>query len=164
MGAAPSGIRVVGARERSLAEINGLIMRAKSHWAWPKGYLEHALPLHTLTPAYLHANHCFEVLAAEDELIGFVAVVTSGPRVVLDNLWVTPDRIGQGIGRYVCDFVFRLAREQGWQELWVLPDPPSEGFYRKAGFVDTGERVPSRVPVGPMFSVYRIRLSPSALA
>ena len=39
-----------------------------------------------------------------------------------------------------------------------LPDPPAEGFYLRLGFVGTGERVPSRVPGGPLFSVYRLRL------
>jgi predicted N-acetyltransferase YhbS len=77
-------------------------------------------------------------------------------RVLLDNLWVTPDLIGNGIGRRVCEHVFRLAREQGWTQLWVLPDPPAEGFYLKTGFFDTGERVSSRMPGGPLFFVYRI--------
>jgi hypothetical protein len=39
-----------------------------------------------------------------------------------------------------------------------MPDPPAEGFYKHLGFVDTGERVLSRVPDGPLFSVYRLRL------
>jgi hypothetical protein len=38
--------------------------------------------------------------------------------------------------------------------LWVVSDAPAEGFYRKVGFVDTGERVPG----GPVFSVYRVQL------
>ena len=158
IGAGPLGIRIVRARERSLAEINGLIARAKSHWAWPKEYLERALPLHRLTPAYLQSNHCFEVLSIEDELIGFCAVAAGEPKILFDNLWIAPDRIRQGIGRHACEHVFRLGREQGWKELWVLPDPPAEGFYRKMGFVDTGDRVSSRVPGGPVFPVYCIRL------
>jgi GNAT superfamily N-acetyltransferase len=85
--------------------------------------------------------------------------MVSDARVVLDNLWVTPEQIGKGIGRRACERVFQLAREQGRPELWVLPDPPAEGFYVKMGFSDTGERVPSRVPGGPIFSTYRIQLS-----
>jgi hypothetical protein len=42
----PTGIRIIGAREQSLAEINALIARAKAHWRWPTGYLEQELPLH----------------------------------------------------------------------------------------------------------------------
>jgi GNAT superfamily N-acetyltransferase len=159
MAGAPTGIRIVDPRERSLANINGLIARSKAHWDWPEGYLEKALPLHTITPEYLRSNHCFEVLDADDKLIAFSSVVVSDARIVLDNLWVTPELIGQGIGRQACEHVFRFARERGWRELWVIPDPPAEVFYVKMGFSDTGERVPSRVPGGPNFSTYRIQLS-----
>jgi GNAT superfamily N-acetyltransferase len=155
----PLGIRIVDARERSLAEINELIARSKAHWKWPEGYLEKSLPLHTISSAYLRSNHCFEGLDAHDKLIAFVSVVVSDARTVLDNLWVAPELLGKGIGRRACEWVFQLARERGWTELWVFPDPPAEGFYEKLGFSDTGEQVPSRVSGGPVFSTYRIRLS-----
>jgi GNAT superfamily N-acetyltransferase len=159
MRGAPTGSRIVGAREQSLANINGLIARSKAHWNWPEGYLEKALPLHRVSPTYLRSNPCFEVLDGRDQLIAFFSIVVSDARVVLDNLWVTPELIGNGIGRQACENVFRLAREQGWTELWVFPDPPAVGFYVKMGFSDSGERVPSRVPGGPIFSTYRIHLS-----
>ena len=154
----PIGIRITPAREESLDDINELIARSKAYWNWPEGYLDQALPLHRIGPAYVRSNQCFEVLDAHDRLVAFISVVVSDARVVLDNLWVMPELIGNGIGRQACEHVFRLARERGWTQLWVLPEPPAEGFYVKAGFVDTGERVPSRVPDGPVFSIYRIQL------
>jgi GNAT superfamily N-acetyltransferase len=159
MDAAPTGIRFVRAREQSLADINGLIARSKAHWSWPEGYLERALPLQRVDLAYLRDNLSFEVLDADHRLIAFFSLVVSGARVALDNFWVAPEWIGTGIGRRACEYVFRTARERGWTELWVLPDPPAEGFYVKMGFSDTGERVRSRVPGGPIFSNYRIQLS-----
>jgi GNAT superfamily N-acetyltransferase len=154
----PTRIRIIHAREESFADINGLIARSKAHRSWPEGYLDKALPLHRISPAYVRRNYCFEVLDARDKLIAFFAVTVSDTRVLLDNPWVTPDLIGNGIGRRACDHVFRLAGEQGWTQLWVVPDPPAEGFYLKAGFFDTGERVSSRVSGGPPFCVYRIQL------
>jgi len=119
---AHTGIRIIGATHWSLAEINELITRSKAHGSWPAGYLERALPLHRVTPAYLRSNHCFEVFDAHDKLMAFFSIVVGSARVVLDNLWVTPEQIGKGIGRRACERVFQLAREQGWTELWVLPD------------------------------------------
>jgi GNAT superfamily N-acetyltransferase len=154
----PIAMRIIPAREESLSGINALIAISKAYWSWPADYLKKALPLHVVDPAYLRTNYCFEVLGAQDELVAFFAVVASDTRVILDNLWVTPELIGMGIGRRACKHIFRLACEHRWTELWVLPDPPAEGFYLKAGFSDTGERVPSRVSGGPVFSVYRIQL------
>jgi len=150
--------KIIRAREGSLVEINSLIARSKSLWNWPREYLEHALPLHEIKPSYVQNNHCFEILNEQNELVAFFSVEASPERVWLDNLWVTPDLIGTGLGRQACEYVLRLAREQGWQHLWVLPDPPAAGFYLKLGFSDTGERVPSRVPGGPLFSVLHIQL------
>jgi GNAT superfamily N-acetyltransferase len=155
----PSGTRIIAAREGSLVAINTLIARSKAHWNWPAGYLEKALPLHALRATYLRDNYCFEVLGARDELLAFFSVVSSDARIVLDNLWVQPELIGRGIGRRACEHIVRMARALDWSELRVLPDPPAEGFYLKAGFFDTGERVPSRVPGGPVFSVYCMRIS-----
>lgn len=155
MPSASPGTRVLPAREGSLADINRLITRSKAHWKWPEGYLQRALPLHEITPTYLRDNCCFEVLSGADDLLGFVSLVQLESRVVIDNLWVEPEHIRRGIGRAACDHLFRIAQERGWAALWVLPDPPAEGFYRRLGFSDTGERVPSRVSGGPIFSVYR---------
>jgi hypothetical protein len=58
---APTGIRILDARVQSLPQINGLIAHSKAHWSWPEGYLEKALPLHTISTEYLRTNHCFEV-------------------------------------------------------------------------------------------------------
>ena len=122
--------------------------------------LEKALPLHEIALSYLRANACFEVLDLNQQLAAFFAVVIKGSKLVLDNLWVRPDLIGKGVGRRACEHVFRWAREHDWTEVWVVPDPPAIGFYDKMGFSDTGERVPSRVPGGPVFSVYRLRVEP----
>jgi len=159
MTAEPLEVRIIPAREESLARINDLIVRSKSYWNWPADYLRQALPLHEIEPSYLRRNQCFELLDVNDQLVAFLCVAATDARVVLDNLWVRPDLIGKGVGRQACEHVFRLAREHDWTELWVVPDHPAVGFYEKMGFSDTGERVPSRVPGGPVFSVYRIDLS-----
>ena len=159
MTAEPLEVRIIPAREESLARINDLIVRSKSYWNWPADYPKKALPLHEIETSYLRRNQCFELLDVNDQLVAFLAVATTDARVVLDNLWVRPDLIGKGVGRQACEYVFRLAREHHWTDLWVIPDPPAVGFYEKTGFSDTGERVASRVPGGPVFSVYRIHLS-----
>lgn len=158
MTAPPPKLTIVPAREASLKEVNALVARSKAYWNWPHEYLSRAIPLHKVTPAYLDHNRCFEIVTNGKELVAFFSVSDSGARVIVDNLWVEPLYIGRGIGRAAMLFIFDLARASRWQHLWVLPDPPAEGFYRALGFSDTGERVPSRVPGGPVFSAYSIAI------
>lgn len=146
------------AKQESVAAINALIARSKAYWTWPAGYLERALALLKIDADYVRSHHSFEVLDERNDLVGFFSVAVNDSKVVLDNLWVAPDRIGQGIGGRACRYLFQFARQHQWKELWVLPDPPAEGFYLRLGFADTGTRVASRVPGGPLFSVYRFRL------
>jgi GNAT superfamily N-acetyltransferase len=158
-------ITIVPAREASLAAVNALVARSKAYWNYPQDYLSRAIPLLQITPLYLSANFCFEVVTSSNELVAFFSLSESHPRVVIDNLWVEPLHIRQGIGTAVVRFILEFARARGWQRLWVLPDPPAEYFYQALGFADTRERIASRVPGGPVFSVYCIKIpndAPSA--
>lgn len=137
-----------------LAEINQVIAAAKSHWGYPETYLQKALRLMAVTEEYLAENLCFEI-SVESRLVGFFSVNESKGEKYLDHLWIHPGFHGRGLGREACDYLFDLAHQQGWSQLLVLPDPEAMGFYVKAGFTDTGIRVPSRIEDGPMFSLFK---------
>ncbi|MGH6991712.1 MAG: GNAT family N-acetyltransferase [Caulobacteraceae bacterium] len=154
-------MRIRHASEERLPDINSLVARSKAHWGWPPDYLAAALALMKITPAYVRENLCFEVLEGE-AVVGFFALAPSPERRLLDHLWIEPERIGQGLGRFACDEMFDLARRKGWADLTTFPDPPAEGFYLRMGFSDTGERRRSGVPGGPVFSVFKITLDPGA--
>jgi GNAT superfamily N-acetyltransferase len=72
-----------------------------------------------------------EVLAASiaDEPVGF-AIFFDLPEAVfarrcgaLDDLFVRPDRRGQGIARALVDALCALGRERGWSHLrWIVPE------------------------------------------
>jgi GNAT superfamily N-acetyltransferase len=146
------------ASSTQLAEINAVIARSKAYWPWPAHYLSAALPLLEVSGEYLDLNPSAVAMDADGSISAFGSLAVVGGRTYVDNLWVRPDRISQGVGRGLCDWLLGCARGRNLEELWVLPDPPAAGFYKKQGFVDTGERVPSRVPGGPVFSLLRIRL------
>ena len=148
-------MQITPAADENLDEINALMARSKAYWDWSPEYLDAALRLMVLCSHYLRENLCFEV-REDGELVGFLSVKDDPQGPVLDNLWVDPRRIGQGLGRRACEFLFRLALRKRWPALYVVPDPPAEGFYSRMGFVDTGAREASRVPGGPVFSVFKI--------
>jgi GNAT superfamily N-acetyltransferase len=149
-------MQITSASVDCVVEINRLIARSKAYWPWAPGYLAAALPLMAVTPEYIEGALCLEVRDGA-ALAGFASVVEAPDRRLLDNLWVDPDHIGRGLGRFACEHIFEIARRSRWRELVTLPDPPAEGFYLRMGFQDTGERVPSRIPGGPVFSTFRRR-------
>ena len=67
MTAEPFEVRIIPAREESLARINDLIVRSKSYRDWRADYLKKALPLHKIEPSYLRSNQCFELLDVTDQ-------------------------------------------------------------------------------------------------
>lgn len=142
------------AREESLSIINHVVRASKSHWPYPKAYLDDALPLLHIDSSYLVENLCFEIVESE-LVIGFFAVAEKDGDKYLDHLWISPQRIGHGVGHMCCQYIFSLAKKQGWRELLVLPEPSSDSFYKKQGFQDTGMRVSSRSIHGPMFSLLK---------
>lgn len=109
-GVRASQLLIVRAKEGSLPAINALIARSKAYGSWPPEYLEQARVLHRIDADYLGGHHSFEVLDRRNELLSFSALDANEDRVVLDNLWVTPERIGHGIGRRACEYVFQFAR------------------------------------------------------
>lgn len=151
-------VRFIRARPSRLQEINDLIARSKSHWPWPAEYLQAALPLHALSLDYLEKNLCVQVLDERDGLVAFGSLAEELPVLLLDNLWVDPVLIGRGVGRQTFQYLLQAATDRGASAIRVLPDPPAEGFYRRMGFVDTGERIKSRVTGGPVYSAYRLSL------
>lgn len=72
-------------------------------------------------------------------VVGFATVARAGGTAELEDLFVDPARMRQGIGRaLVLDAVARL-RAQGAERLEVTANPHAVGFYARMGFVAAGE-------------------------
>lgn len=101
-----------------------------------------------------------EVLAATEaeEIIGF-AIVFDLPEAVfarrcgaLDDLFVRPDRRGQGVARALIDALCALGRERRWSHLrWIVPEADRAA-------IALYERIATRAD----WRSYVIRLDPDA--
>jgi GNAT superfamily N-acetyltransferase len=79
-----------------------------------------------------------------DELLGF-SVVADGTTGVceLDDLFVDPDAMRQGVGRALVEDAAARAIATGYREMTVVAHPRNFGFYGSVGFVP-GEGVETR--------------------
>ena len=58
----------------------------------------------------------------------------------LENLWVSPELIGQGVGKRLFLHAVELARQRGYEILQLEADPNAVGFYEKMGLHRIGDR------------------------
>ena len=147
-------MEVVKARNENVDSINQIIRESKSYWKYSEAYLNAAMPLILVNEAYLKDNRSFEIYE-KNQIVGFFSITDNREEKYLDNLWIDPNFIGKGFGRIAIHYVEKIMREEGWESIYVLPDPPAERFYFKMGFLDTGKRVESRVEEGPTFSLLK---------
>ena len=92
------------------------------------------------------------------ELLGFSVVADATAGVCeLEDLFVDPDVMRQGIGRALVEDVAARATATGYREMTVVAHPRNFGFYASVGFVP-GEQVNTRF--GPAARLRR-RLGPA---
>jgi hypothetical protein len=111
-----------------------------------------------ITPDYLKRSSSYEILY-EGELVGIYSVIDGDEYPVLDHLWIEPAHIGRGAGRFAIDRLVATFNANGASAIDVWPDPPAENFYTRLGFETTGDLSPSRVPSGPAFQRFRLKLT-----
>ncbi|MFG1495906.1 GNAT family N-acetyltransferase [Saccharospirillum sp. HFRX-1] len=101
-----------------------------------------------ITPASIRQGFddgylCGWVAMVDETIVGFCnGELNTGEVLVLALL---PDFEGQGIGRQLLGLVVEALRRQGHKAIWLAADSnPSvraHGFYRKLGWVPSGERL-----------------------
>jgi GNAT superfamily N-acetyltransferase len=105
---------------------------AKRHWGYPRSWIEAWRHVLTLTPHYI-ARHRVFVAVEGARAVGFYALEDEGDRWSLGHMWVLPDRIGSGVGRFLFSDAARRAGAIRPGVLRIESDPYAEGFYLRMG-------------------------------
>ena len=121
-------------------DLTRIAFAAKGHWGYPERWISRWSETLTITPEFISRN---EVYAAhyEGRPVAFYALVGRGREVELEHLWVSPERIGTGLGRALFDHAVHKAASLGAGVLSIEADPNAEGFYRRMGARRVGENV-----------------------
>jgi GNAT superfamily N-acetyltransferase len=126
--------------------LTALILRAKSHWGYDQSFLEACRPMLTLKPESIEHDlvYCAEI---ESRVIGVshlkrVDEVT----VCLDDLFVEPAFIGQGIGGLLWRHAVEIAKTMGATSLVFGADPHARPFYEHMGAIVEGYDQSTIVP------------------
>jgi len=111
---------------------------AKRHWGYPEHWIKHWESDLTISADFIRDNHVY--VAEEDgEIQGFYALSVIGDRAELEHMWVTPDRIGTGMGKDLFLDAMERAAALNVNAVEILADPNAAGFYKHMGATQIGE-------------------------
>ena len=128
----PARIEIFRAGERDAEALTRIAFAAKRYWGYPERWIERWRESLTITPEFVRQSEVYAALV-EGEPVGFYALSGEGREIVLEHLWVLPERMGTGVGRVLFDHAIRRANSLGAEVLSIESDPNAEGFYRRMG-------------------------------
>jgi GNAT superfamily N-acetyltransferase len=85
---------------------------------------------------------------ADGAIVGFATWLSAGDAIEIEDLFVDPERMGQGIGRALVLDLIAIARGRGVRRVEVTANQHALAFYEKAGFV-AGHEVETRFGPAP---------------
>jgi GNAT superfamily N-acetyltransferase len=115
------------------ARLREIARSAKGHWGYDPQLVADWAAAIDFPPE--------ERLVVEDQ--GWAAVVPRGEVAWLDDLWVEPGAIGQGLGRELFERAAAIAREAGCTRMEWEAEPNALGFYERLGAVYVRDSEPS---------------------
>lgn len=145
------------ARPDEAGVLSALALRSKDHWGYDADFLAACRDDLTLSPEEI-ASATVYVCDGVDAPSGFYRLVPQDDGVaLLDDLFVEPAAMGQGVGRRLWRHAVAAAAKLGCSELVWQSDPQAEGFYLAMGAQRAGESE-STVTPGRMLPLMRFRL------
>lgn len=113
--------------------------KSKAYWGYSAEQILQWDKNLTITQEYIKDNYVFKLLS-EDLIIGYYSYfIEEKKNVKLDNLFVRPEYIGKGFGKYLIDDFLSRIREGKFEKVILDSEPNAEAFYSKLGFVKVGE-------------------------
>jgi len=140
-------IRRIGAA--NVALLSDVAVRAYSdhylHLWYDKGewYIDKSFSVKNLLRELEDENARFSIIYCNEEAVGFLKLNIDAPlqdeenALELERIYLTKAASGKGIGKFVLDFVFQIAKEQNKNLVWLkVMDSSTDaiGFYKNNGF------------------------------
>jgi predicted N-acetyltransferase YhbS len=132
-------MKIVRATTEDHTALTAITKRSKAFWNYEQQQLEEWAELLTITPDYILSHETYKLIL-EEEIIGYYSVVKIDLQTIkIDNLFVLPEFIGQGLGRKLMDDILEKAALKKYGFIILDSDPNAEAFYRRFGFVKIGQ-------------------------
>ncbi len=125
--------------------LSKLTMLSKAHWGYSQEQMDQWREELTITPDYISKHQVF-LIKSDNQIIGYYAYCKlSVKEVELDNLFIHPEFMGQGLGKILMNDLLDKVQASGYQKITLYADPNAESFYKNYGF-NTVDQLASSVP------------------
>lgn len=119
--------------------LTSITKKSKAYWGYSAEQILKWDKNLTISQDYIRDHDVFK-LVDNDLIVGYYSYVFENEKIVkIDNLFILPEHIGRGFGKYLLlDFLNRI-KETGVEKITLDSEPNAEQFYTKMGFVKVGE-------------------------
>lgn len=114
-------------------QLSTIAMQAKAYWGYTAEQLAHWKPFLTIKPDDVETHQVW-VATDNNQIVGFAAIEMIDEEANLEHLWVSPDAIGQGVGKRLFQHVAGIV-----PEFVFTSDPHADEFYKKMGAYEIGD-------------------------
>jgi N-acetylglutamate synthase-like GNAT family acetyltransferase len=128
------------ARPDECGTLTEVAMRSKAHWGYSAEFMTNVRADLVVRPEKFMPGFHVYVLETEHEIIGFCSLRPKNTEsVILEDLFIEPQYIGQGYGKQLWDHSLAVAQSLGYRKLTLVSDPFAERFYAHQGAIRIGE-------------------------
>jgi GNAT superfamily N-acetyltransferase len=121
------------------SKLTEITVSAKRHWGYPEKWMQLWLPQLTISPDYISKNEVWLAVIGNIP-VAYYSLKQDGGYLWLDNLWILPEFMGQGVGRQLFHHALERSRARDISRLNIEADPNAVNFYEKMGACKIGER------------------------
>ena len=133
-------ILITRAKPEQAEALTQIALAAKRHWGYPERWMEIWKPQLTFSPDYFEANESW-VAEIDNTPVAFCTLREKEESAWVEDLWVSPEFIGKGVGKKLFLHALKLSRQRGYKRLQLEADPNATGFYEKMGMKKISERL-----------------------
>lgn len=142
-------------KETEVEILSSIALQAKSHWGYPKEWLDLWKDDLTIQVEDLH-QFWFICLELDERIIGFTALSCKNKIGEIEHMWISPEYMGNDYGKLLLETLIKHAKQQQLQKIIIVSDPHARGFYEKYGAVLVGNK--DSKPKGRLLPVLEINL------
>ncbi len=119
--------------------LTSITKKSKAYWGYSAEQIQKWDKNLTISEEYIRGNNTFK-LTDNDLIIGYYSCIFENEKTVkLDNLFILPEHIGKGFGKYLLLDFLKKMKEEKIERIILDSEPNAEEFYAKMGFVKIGE-------------------------